>query len=218
MSFTEARLQYSFRCIITNAQGLSVTSDAVKLEKLPVPVIVTQPENFVGQIGDSASFTVEATGDGLSYQWQYLTPSGKWVNSGMTGSKTATLKMSFTEARLQYSFRCVITNAQGLSVTTNAVKLEKLPAPVIVTQPENFVGQIGDNASFTVEASGDGLTYQWQYLTPSGKWVNSGMTGNKTATLKMSFTEARLQYSFRCIITNEQGLSVTSASVRLISE
>ena len=41
----------------------------------------------------------------------------------MTGNKTATLKMSFTEARLKYSFRCVITDANGQSVTTDAVKL-----------------------------------------------------------------------------------------------
>ena len=161
---TEARLVYRFRCVISGVYGLTVTSDEVRMIKAAELAITSQPEDYEGSIGDPASFTVEATGAGLSYQWQYSSDGGAtWRSSSLTGSKTATLSTELTEARLVYRFRCVVTDAAGNSVTSNIVRMTKAAELAITSQPVDFVGSIGDAVSFTVEAAGSNLTYQWQY-------------------------------------------------------
>ena len=72
-------------------------------------------------------------------------------------------------------------------------------AIVIERQPKNYIGTLGDMAYFHVDASGDNLSFRWQYRTAS-TWYYSTQTGNRTSTLRMEVTDARLGYSFRCII------------------
>lgn len=178
--------------------------------------ITVQPEDYVGQIGDEVSFTVEAVGEVLRYQWQYSSDSGTtWGNSSLPGNNTATLSTTFTEARLAYVFRCVVTDGYGNSVTSDTVRMiEEL---AIIVQPVNYVGQIGDAVSFTVVATGSELTYQWQYSSDAGvTWGNSSLPGNQTATLTTEFTTARKVYRFRCVVTDGNGDSVISNTVRMI--
>ena len=117
---TAARNGQQYRCIITNANGNKVTSNAAKL--LVKTVITAQPKNATASVGETAQFTVSATGAGLTYQWQFC-KGGKWENSGMTGSKTATISVPATAARNGQQYRCIITDANGNKVISNAAKL-----------------------------------------------------------------------------------------------
>ncbi len=220
-TLTEARLIYRFRCVITDGGGNMLNSDIVRMIKAaPTLYITEQPTDFTGSIGDAVSFTVTASGSDLTYQWQYSSDGGKtWSSSGLPGNKTATLSTTLTEARLIYRFRCVITDSNGKTVNSNIVRMLKKAAPAlaITSQPVNFSGQLGDAVSFTVAASGDGLSYQWQYSSDGGRtWGNSGLPGNKTATLSTTLTEARLIYRFRCVITDGGGNMLNSDIVRMI--
>jgi len=215
---TEARLAYWYRCIITDAYGNTVTTNEVRM-RLPgtALTIVTQPADFIGALGTTATFTVEATGDGLTYQWQVNSGSG-WANSGAASANDATLKPGkVTEARLAYLYRCIITDSHGNTVTTDEVRM-RLPGAaltIVMTQPTDYVGALGTTATFTVEATGDDLTYQWQ-VNNGGGWANSGGVGNQTATLTAGkVTQARLTYMYRCIITDSHGNTVTTNEVRM---
>lgn len=90
-----------------------------------VPIVITsQPQNYTGAAGDTATFSVTASGDDISYQWQALTSSGaEWKNSSFTGNKTRTLSAPITTARNGYQFRCVITDKHGYSLASNAATL-----------------------------------------------------------------------------------------------
>ena len=61
------------------------------------PVVTTQPANQVRCVGNTATFTVGATGTGLIYQWQVSTAgcAGPWTNltnvAPYSGVNTATL-------------------------------------------------------------------------------------------------------------------------------
>jgi len=89
----------------------------------------------------------------------------------------------------------------------------------ITSQPVDFVGNIGDTATFTVVATGDGLTYQWQVSTDGGStWLNSGLPGNTTSTFTPEITQQRLSYLFRCKITDENSNVVVSNVVRMRTE
>ena len=75
-----------------------------------VPVITTQPANVTVAPNGTATFTVAASGSGLSYQWQYSTNGSTWHNSSGT---EATFSFKATTALSGRQYRCKVTNAGG---------------------------------------------------------------------------------------------------------
>ncbi len=180
------------------------------------PVISKQPQSIASAPGKDVQFTVTATGESLSYQWQ-VCEAGKttWKNSPATGNQTATLTIPATTSRNGYKYRCVVTNKAGKTVSA-AATLTVATAPKITTQPTSVTKAAGSgNATFKVVASGTGLSYQWQVSTNGGSsWSNSPATGNKTATLTVPATMSRNGYKYRCIV-KIGSLSVTSSAATL---
>ncbi len=219
---TEARNGQQYRCVITDVDGNTVTSDAATLTATAAtPKITTQPADFTGEVGTDATFTVVAEGDGLTYQWQYLNVGAtNWRNSSQTGNNTNTLTIPITEARNGQQYRCVVTNADGHTSVSEAATLTAtaaIPKITITTQPADFTGEAGIDATFTVVAEGNELTYQWQYLNVGAtNWRNSSQSGNKTDTLTIPITEARNGQQYRCVITDADGNTITSDAATLI--
>ena len=68
-------------------------------------------------------------------------------------------------------------------------ELEPESTIYITSQPADYLGPVGEMATFTVEAEGEGLTYQWQVLKSSG-WANCSIKdGAKKATLSLAITQ-----------------------------
>lgn len=92
-----------------------------------VPYIATQPEDFQGPAGGTATFNVVASSaTSLTYRWQESADNGvTWSDcpSSLAGYNTASLSMPATAARDGYLFRCVVTNADGFSSTSHAAGL-----------------------------------------------------------------------------------------------
>ena len=208
ISATVGRAGYQFRCKIQSG-GETLYSNIATLTVLGIK---TQPTSVSTTAGTAVTMKVVATGKNLSYQWQYKTPSGSWKNSVGTGNTTDTLKISATTGRANYQFRCIVTDGAGKQVISNAATLTVFG---IKTQPKDVSAKTGDNVTFTLVATGSGLTYQWQYKTPSGNWTNSPATGNKTATLKVPATASRNGYQYRCIITDAAGNTLNSNAATL---
>ena len=208
-----------YRCVITDAAGNTITSDAAVLTvAVPEPSvqITVQPENFVGSVGENAVFTIEATGEGLSYQWQYSNVnSDKWANSSMTGANTASLSVKITNARIGQKYRCVVTDAAGNKVTSDVAAIQ-VAVPVITVQPEDYTGAVKEIAVFSINAEGNGLTYQWQYSNAgSDKWSNSSMTGSNTNEISVPIINYRDGQKYRCVVTNAEGMTVISETAVL---
>lgn len=87
-----------------------------------------------------------------------------------------------------------------------------------MTQPEDFIGRIGDTVSFCVEARGENLTYQWQVSTDGGSsWYDS--TGGGYATPRVygfQVTETRVGNLYRCKVTDGDGNVVYSEPGKII--
>ena len=115
-----------------------------------LPSITTQPANQTVNVGQTATFTVVATGaPPLSYQWQK-----NQVNiAGATSASYTT--PATTSADNGTSFRVIVTNPVT-SVTSNAATLTVNTGPSITTQPANQTVNVGQTATFAV--SGDGRT------------------------------------------------------------
>jgi len=208
---TEARYNYTYRCILTDSNGNTMITNVVKMIA-PVFEIVKQPVDCSVEVGETATFTVNATAV-VSYQWQFKNGS-KWANTSSTGAKTNTITVECTEARYNYLYRCILTDSEGNTLTTNSVKMVQ-PTFEIVEQPVDCVVAVGETASFSVYALG-AVSYQWQFKNGS-KWANTSSTGAKTDTITVSCTEARYSYLYRCIITDKNGNTLTTDSVKMIS-
>ena len=198
-------------CIVTDQYGVSAISGSAKMT-VSGPAITGQPADYVGLVNSTAKFTVVASGSGLKYQWQYSDDGGKtWLESSL---RSATYSAKFTAEKNNRMVRCIITDASGSSVTSTAAKMT-LSAPVITGQPKDYTGAVNSTAKFTVTASGSGLTYQWQYSDNGGKtWLASSL---KSAVYSAKFTAEKNGRMVRCVVTDANGVSVTSnaASMKL---
>src|SRR5947208_16955102 len=125
-----------------------------------MPSIATQPTNQTVTVGQTATFTVVATGTApLSYQWQKNTTA----ISGATSASYTT--PATTSADNSAKFVVVVSNTAG-SVTSNAATLtvnSAATAPSITTQPASQTVTVGQTATFTVVATGTApLSYAWR--------------------------------------------------------
>ena len=111
-----------------------------------------------------------------------------------------------------YQYRCKVSNAKG-TVYSNAVTITVyVTAPTITTQPESVSAAVGTRATFTVGASGGGLSYQWQYRkTASSAWTDSrGINYNK-ATFTPEVGSSMNGYQYRCKVSNSVGTVYSNA-------
>ena len=194
----------------TSSVRKSYGADSVTWVAVEKPTITTQPTSKTASVGTTVKFTVKASGVGLSYQWYYRTGStGEWKKSTSTGNKTATLSVKATSARDGFQFCCRVSNVGGYRYSKSAT-LTVGTKPVITTQPTSKTAAAGTDVKFKVAATG-ATSYQWQYRkSASGTWYNSTSTGNKTATLTVTATEARNGFQFRCKVTNAAGTTNSS--------
>lgn len=178
--------------------------------------IAKQPQDVFARRGDTVQFTVDATGNNLTYQWQYRSPSSKiWKASLMPGARTNTITMLASSLRDGYQYRCVLKDALDNRVTTDPATISLVSKPAITQQPKSTMVLIDDTAQFRVTASGGGLSYQWQYQKPGASdWNNSTLSGNKTDTLSVKGTVGRNGYQYRCVVTNAAG-TATSEPAKL---
>ena len=101
-----------------------IEEDAPVLAAASAPVITGQPSNQNVTDGEKASFTVKASGDGLTYQWWYkATDSDSFVPSGASSAATATCSLTAKARFNGYQYYCVVTDGSGNTVQSNTVTL-----------------------------------------------------------------------------------------------
>jgi plastocyanin len=226
-SVVSSRNGYQYKCVVSNKGG-SVTSNAATLTVTTTakPVIIEQPKSQAVKPGTAVSFKVTAQGEGLSYQWYYRTSgTGTWAKSTSTCATTDTYTLpasSVVKARNGYEYRCVVTNKAG-SVTSEAAVLTLVLAdkPVITSQPQSVTVKAGTAVSFTVEATGEGLEYQWYFRTSStGTWSKSTASCANTPTYTLEaakVVKSRSGYEYRCLVKNEGGSVYSEAAALTIT-
>ena len=206
---------WQFRCIVKDPAGQTVVSSAATLSI--VPKITKQPADASVTVGNTAKFTVAASGKGtLTYQWQSRKDANSsWSNSGQTGAKTATLSVKTTAGLHGWQFRCIVTDGNGQKSASKAATLKVQPK--ITKQPDMASATAGEVAKFTVAAIGKApLSYQWQSRKDSSSsWTNSGQTGAKTDTLSVATRLALNGWKFRCVVTDAFGQKVYSEEASL---
>lgn len=149
------------------------------------PLIVTDPSNQIVCLGNSASFSVSATGTNITYQWRK--GNVDLINgANISGVTTATLTINpaaLIDAASNYNV--IVTGDFAPSDTSINVSLTVNTGPIITSEPTNQLVCLGSPATFTVAVTGSGINYQWKRgLT---NLINGGsITGANTATLTIN--------------------------------
>lgn len=206
------------------------TIEATFKQKITVekPSIGKQPQNVSVKAGEQATFTVAATGTDLKYQWQIDRNDGKGF-ADIAGADRASYTTSAVDKNCNgYKYQCVISNSAG-SVTTGTATLtvtEDVTPPVrptvkkpgISKQPQNVSVKAGEQATFTVKATGTDLTYQWQINRNNGKGFVD-ITGADKASYTTGVVDMLCNgYKYQCVISDSAGSVTTNAATLTVTE
>src|SRR5262249_16833852 len=134
---------------VTNSASLTVNQNVV---------VASGPVSLTNCPGTTASFSVSATGTGLSYQWY----KGASPLAGQTGT-SLTLNNVRTTAPVPSSalFETVTVSGTCGTTVTSSASLTVNQNVVVASGPVSLTNCPGTTASFSVSAMGTGLSYQW---------------------------------------------------------
>jgi hypothetical protein len=203
-----------FTVTVTNSVSNATSNSATLTVDVP-PSITTQPANRTVNAGQTATFSVVATGTGtLTYQW-------KKNGATIGGATSASYSTPATVASDNGASFAVTVTASSVSVTSNSATLTVNTPPVpptpptpptppsITTQPASKTILSGQTATFSVSATGTApLTYQW---SKGGTAIGSATSASYTTP---ATTSADSGSQFTVTISNSAG-QITSAAATL---
>lgn len=148
--------QAGYDVVVSNPYG-SITSSVANIFIVYPPAVVGQPTNRVVASGNSASFSVVATGTPtLTYQWY----NGAGLIPNATNS-TLTLNPALTNNAGNYY--ATVANVYGQATSAVATLTVFIPAS-INSGPFSQLVAAHDTATFSVSAFGyPALSYQWLF-------------------------------------------------------
>jgi CSLREA domain-containing protein len=191
----------SYDVVVSTACGPAMTSNAATLTVNAPPAVVTQPVSLTSCEGQAATFAVSATGTGLSYQWR---KNGNNI-AGATGSSYTIAAVTANDAG---SYDVVVSGTCSPAAISTAATLTVNSPPAITAQPVSLTECEGQSATFSVGATGAGLTYQWR---KNGEPI-PGATGSSHTIAAVSVSDAG---AYDVIVSGTCSPAVTSASATL---
>lgn len=212
---------YQYRCVVT--KNCPVISAAASLTVSSPPTITSHPANVSACSGENAVLEITAGGTGLSYQWQVNKGNGfeDLSNDAVYRNVTTRALMinEVADAISAYQYRCVVS---GLCTSTSQpaeIKIKK--AAKISTHPSDATGLMGSQAVFSILASGDNVTYQWQENTGDGfvnLFNNEHFKNTGTATLTISnLTLTKNGALYRCIVSGSCQPAISSPAKLMVN-
>ncbi len=182
--------------------------------------ISMQPSNRSTCAGTSVSFAATASGTALSYQWQQSVDGGTNFTN-IAGANATTY--SITNPLLSQNgnlYRVMIGGACTSGLVSSAAQLTVTEPIAINTQPVAVAACAGVMVSFTVQASGPSLTYQWQVNETGANFTSlansSSYAGVTTSTLTLNNINPNQNgYQYRVVVSGTACNPVPSSAALL---
>ena len=191
------------------ACGHSSTPATSPQNSTTAPQITAQPANQSVSVGQTATFSVVATGSApLQYQWR----KGGSAIAGATASSYTTPATVIGDNGS--SFTVIVSNAAG-GMTSNAATLTVTAAPTapqITTQPANQTVSVGQTATFSVVATGTA------HCSINGGRMAAPSPGRPRSSYTTPATvSADNGSSFTVVVTNAAGSMTSSAATLTVT-
>jgi sugar lactone lactonase YvrE len=147
-----------FSVRISSAGG-SVDSGPGTLSVTPPgsgPIVITsRPLSQHVEVGQAVSFSIAASGSGLAYQWQKN-------GANIAGATNATYAIASAQTSDVANYTVRVTSGAASETATVKLLVGAASAGIsISSQPSSVTVNAGQPATFSVTASGTGLSYQW---------------------------------------------------------
>jgi len=209
-----------YYCVVSGTCSPAAPSNMAALTVTERVIITSQP--IVSQslcTGNTANFSVAATGAGLTYQWYNgatILADGGFI-SGATASTLTITNLTTAEASANY--HCVVSGTSPCNpVTSNNSNLIVNNGPAITVQPA--VTQtvcVGASVSFAITATGGSLIYQW-YKGATLLANGGSISGVTTPTLTINPTvSADSAADYHCVVSNGCVIAAVSDNAALIA-
>lgn len=195
-----------YRCALSSPCG-NANSTAATLTVNSLPAISVQPQSITLCAGANTTFSITASGTGISYQWQESLNgcAGPWNN--IVGATSSSYSLTGLTAGMDNKgYRCVVSGTCTPAAISNCALLNVVTSVNVTLQPISTTICDGTNTSYTVAGSGAGIIYQWQVNTGSGytNISNGGVySGATSATLNITGANTTMNgYQYRCQLSN----------------
>ena len=227
---SEARIGVTTAIAPTDTSAVPITSDDVSAncfssDNSDYETTIDENNKVVLKKKATATYTIQATVSGGNGT---ISPSGsvsvnkdkdkEFTITPNKGYVIASLKVDGTEVENPsntYTFTNV-TNNHTIVVSFKAkdVVPPVVEKPKIITQPQPASVKAGETATFTVNATGTDLKYQWQVnKNDNAGFVN--IDGATSESYKFNVASAEFNgYQYQCVVSNQSG-SDTSDPVTL---
>jgi pectate lyase len=180
---TYGNLDGSGNIVFTNPTSPAISSDFYVLgtntsTKIQTPSILTAPVSQTVAVGQTATFSVTATGPFLFYLW-YFNGNPLW------GQTNLTLTINNAQAGNVGNYSVIVANPAGSAMSTPVTLRVGNYAPTIITQPQGQTLDAGGTAIFNVVADGTlPLNYQWydNNSAPISSGTNATLALNNVQT------------------------------------
>ncbi|HEV2208790.1 MAG TPA: Ig-like domain-containing protein [Verrucomicrobiae bacterium] len=185
-----------YSVVVSGACGTAKTNSASLVVNSQV-LVVTPPANQTVCPGDTAQFSINATGTALAYQWY----KGANLLTGQTGNSLTLTNAQATDAAI---YSVVVSGACG-TAQTNSASLTVNSQVLVVTPPANQTVCPGDTAQFSINATGTALAYQWY----KGASQLTGKTGSSLTLTNIQVTDAAI---YSVVVSGACGTAQTNSA------
>ncbi|MGN0166176.1 MAG: DUF6273 domain-containing protein [Lachnospiraceae bacterium] len=191
-----AATSYTFSDINANHTIEAAFKQESQTPVVTVPSITTQPGNATVKVGETATFTIAATGTDLTYQWQIDRNDGNgWVNiAGATATSytTSTVDISCNG----FKYQCVVSNLAG-TVTSNTAVLTVTENSTPDPDPIDYNILDGANSSWTQNSDGSlSIRGSGAFSKFVGVKVDGSLVDAKNYTVKEGSTIVTLKADY----------------------
>ena len=230
---SEARIGVTTKVKPTENSPVTITSDSVSVncfssDNSDYETAIDENSKVVLKKKAAATYTIQATVSGGNGT---ISPSGSVsVNEGdneeftitpSEGYVIASLKVDGTEVENPsntYTFPNVTSNHTiVVSFKAKDVVPPVVEAPVITTQPQSVSVKAGEEATFTVEATGSDLKYRWQVLRKDSL-AFFDIAGINSKSFAFTANTKDNGTSYRCVVSNGVGYVVSNSVTLTVKE
>ncbi len=192
----------SYDCVVTAPSlGTPLVSTAATVT-INTPVGLTaQPQDATVCPGTPASFTVGATGTGITYQWRRN-------GVDIPNETSATLSIAAASEADTGAYTVVVVGNCADPMTSAVAHLVLNEKPSITLQPTPVDAPKNGTVVLTVQAAGTGLTYQWRK-------DGAAISGATTATYTINNAQPEQSGNYDCVVTGVCEPAATSTAVRV---
>jgi len=185
-----------YACVVTGDCG-TVTSNIASVNVTPATVISQQPTSVDVCEGSDVTFSVQASGSNISYQWQFN-------GNDIAGATNPTYTINNVSSSNAGDYVCVVTGDCG-TVTSDVASLSTGSGVTINTQPVSGDYCEGSDVTLNISADGSNLTYQWQLN-------GSDIQGATSQSYTINNLNSNNTGDYTCVITSSCGTLTSNAA------